>query len=72
MFKVVQMNVFWDAIQDFHLSYKTVMIGNCFKTIKRPSMSTGNFWTDCGQSLAGWCLLTEIRYRTFKKSVVKT
>ena len=43
-----------------------------FLSLKQLSMTTGNFWTYCGQSLAGLYLFTEVRYRIYKKKVVKT
>ena len=43
------------------------MVLNSFY-LKHLSMTTGNFWTYCGQSLAGLCLFTEFRYRTLKKT----
>ena len=50
----------------FHLSYKTVMLRNSF-SVKHLPMTTGNFWTYCGQSLAGLCLFTEVNIQDNKE-----
>ena len=42
------------------------MLHNGF-SLKHLSMATDNFWTDCGQSVAGLCLFTEVRYMISKK-----
>ena len=49
-----------------HLSCKTVKLLNGF-FLEHLSVATGNFWTYCGQSLAGLCLLTEVNTGYKKK-----
>ena len=65
--KKVEMNDFSGTFHGFSSPlFREVMLRNSF-SLKRLSMTTGNFWTHCGQSLAGLCLFTEVRYRISKK-----
>ena len=65
--KKLKCTPFKGHLKGFHLSCKTVsMLRNSF-TLKHHSMTTVNFWNYCGQSLAGLCLLKEVRYRYQKK-----
>ena len=62
---------FYVHFKDFHLSCKTVLLHNSF-SLKHLLMAIGNSWNYCGKSLPDLCLLTEVRHRISKKSVVKT
>ena len=62
---------FWLHFKGLHLSCKTIMLRNDF-SLKHLSTITSNFWTYCGQSLAGLCLFTEVKYKIWRESLMKT
>ena len=68
--KVVQMNAFLGTFQGFSPQFKTFVLRNSF-SLKHLSMAIDNFWTYCGQSLAGRCLRQDIPSKTFSENFIK-